>query len=71
MNIDSALLKLPDTLKEKKMQSNYCMLRVVDDDTDSPFKIVPDEFDFLAPTLNCSMKTAVHNYASVTVQPGH
>ena len=45
MNIDSALLKLPDTLKEKKMQSNYCMLRVVDDDTDSPFKIVPDEFE--------------------------
>ena len=33
-------------LKERKMQKKY-MLRVVDDDIESPYKVVPDVFLFL------------------------
>ena len=32
-------------LKGKKMQSK-CMFRVVDDDIESPYKIVPNIYDF-------------------------
>ena len=35
-----------EILKERKMQSQ-CMLKVVDDYIETPYKFVPDVFDFL------------------------
>ena len=39
-------------LEEKKMQSKN-MLRAVDDDIDSSYKIIPDIFDFLLERCEC------------------